>query len=80
MKTLPPYLSETESCSTPEKLAQDTPLKGIRSDYLYTVKEECFNDVTTYDNDAYLNSRNNKRVYAVGSFNDGELQNVKIVH
>ena len=47
---------------SPEKLAQDTPLKGIRSDYFYTVKEERFNGVTTYDNGAYLNSRTNKRV------------------
>ena len=64
----------------PEKGAQDTPLKGIRSDYFYTIKKKCFNDVATEDNGAYLNSRSNKRVYAVGSFNDGELQNVKIVH
>ena len=27
----------------PNKFAQDTPLKGIRSDYLYMIK--CFNDV-----------------------------------
>ena len=64
----------------PEKFPQDTPLKGIRSDYFYTIKKECFHDVTNDDNGAYLNSRSNKRVYAVESFNDGELQNVKIVH
>ena len=64
----------------PKKFAQDAPLKGLRIDYLYTIKKECFNDVTTDNNGAYLNSRSNKRVYTVGSFNDGELQNVKIVH
>ena len=64
----------------PEKFTQDTPLKGIRSDQFYTIKKECFNDVTTDDNGAYLNSRSNKRAYALGVFNDGELQNVKIVH
>ena len=63
-----------------EKFAQDTPLKGIRSDYFYKIKKECFNDITTDNNGAYLNSRSNKRVYALGSFNDGELQNFKIVH
>ena len=37
-----------------KKFAQDTPLKGIRSDYFYTIKKECFNDVivTTDDNGA----------------------------
>ena len=64
----------------PEKFSQDTPLKGVRSDYFYTIKKECFDDVTNDDNGAYLNSRSNKRVYAVESLNDGELQNVKIVH
>ena len=44
----------------PEKGAQDTPLKGIRSDYFYTIKKKCFNDVATEDNGAYLNSRSNK--------------------
>ena len=43
------------------------------------IKKECFNN-TTDNNGAYLNSRRNKRVYSVGAFNDGELQNVKIVH
>ena len=64
----------------PEKFAQDTPLKGIRSDYFYTIKKEWFNEVTIDNNGAYLNSRSNKRVSAVGSFINGELQNVKIVH
>ena len=64
----------------PKKFAQDTPLKGIRSDYSYLIKKECCNDVTMEDdNGAYLNSRSNKRLYAMGSFNDGELQNVKMV-
>ena len=64
----------------PEKFAPDTPLKGFRTDYFYTIKKECFNDVTTDNNGAYLNSRSNKKVYTVGSFNDGELQNVKMLH
>ena len=55
----------------PEKFTRDTPLKGVRSDQFYTIKKECFNDVTTDDNGAYLNSRSNKRVYAFGVFNDG---------
>ena len=63
-----------------KEFAQDTPLKGIKNDYFYAIMKECFNDVTTDDNGTYLNSRSNKKVYAVGSFNDGELQNVKIVH
>ena len=62
----------------PKKFAQDAPLKGLRIDYLYTIKKECFNDVTTDNNGAYLNSRSNKRVYTVGSFNDGKLQIIKI--
>ena len=64
----------------PKKFAQDTPLKGIRSDYFNTIKKECFSDVDTDNNGAYLNSRSNKRVHAVGSFDDEELQNVKIRH
>ena len=63
----------------PEKFAQDTPLKGIRSDYFYMTKT-IFNDVTTDGNGAYLNSRSNKRIYAPGLLNDKELQNVKIIH
>ena len=55
----------------PEKFAPDTPLQGFRTDYFYTIKKECFNDVTTDNNGAYLNSRSNKKVYTVGSFNDG---------
>ena len=55
----------------PKIFAQNTPLKVIRSDYFYTIKKECFNDVTTDDNSAYLKSRNNRRAYAVGSFNHG---------
>ena len=35
----------------PKKFAQDTPLKGIRSDCFYTIKKEGFNDVIiTTDN------------------------------
>ena len=60
-----------------KEFAQDTPLKGIKSDYFYAIMKDY---VTTDDNGTYLNSRSNKKVYAVGSFNDGELQNVKIVH
>ena len=63
-----------------KKFAQDTLLKGIGGDYFYTIKKEYFNDVTTDNSGAYLNLRSNKRVYAVESFNDRELQNVKIVH
>ena len=43
-------------------------------------KKERFNDDTTDDNGAYLNSRSNKRIYAPGLLNDKELQNVKIIH
>ena len=64
----------------PEKFAQDTPLKAIRSDYFYMTKKERFNDDTTDNNGAYLNSRSNKRIYAPGLLNDKELQNVKIIH
>ena len=64
----------------PEKFAQDTPLKAIRSDYFYMTKKERFNDETTDDKCAYLNSRSNKRIYAPGLFNNKELQNVKIIH
>ena len=64
----------------PEKFAQDTPLKGIRSDYFYMTKKECFHDVTTEDNGAYLNWRSNKRVYAPGLLSDEEPENVKIIH
>ena len=62
----------------PKEFAQVTPLKSIRSDYFYTMKKDCFKDVTTDDNGADLNSRSNKRVYTVGSFNDGKLQIIKI--
>ena len=62
----------------PKEFAQDTPLNSIRSDYFYTIKKECFKDVTTDDTGANLNSRSNKRVYTVGSFNDGKLQIIKI--
>ena len=66
-------------CTFDKSEKHDTPLKAIKSDYFYTIKKECFNDVNTDDNGAYLNSRSNKRVYAVELLNDGELQNVKIV-
>ena len=62
----------------PKEFAQDTPLNSIRSDYFYTIKKECFKDVTTDDTGANLNSRSNQRVYTVGSFNDGKLQIMKI--
>ena len=62
----------------PKEFAQDTPLNSIRSDYFYTIKKECFKDVITDDTGANLNSRSNKRVYTVGSFNDGKLQIIKI--
>ena len=53
--------------------------KGVCENYFYTISKEKFNDVTTDDNGAYVNSRSNKRYY-FAEIEDGKLINVKIVH
>ena len=53
--------------------------KGVRRDMFYTIKADLFNETTADDNGVYLNSRSNKKQYAIET-NEGKVTNIKTVH
>ena len=63
----------------PRQYEMETPQKGVRSDMFYTIKADLFNETTTDDNGAYLNSRSNRKQCFIET-NEGKVTNIKIVH
>ena len=64
---------------TPEKFEEVSPLKGIRSNRLYTIKDVTVDDINSDDNGAYINPGSTKKSYHV-RINGNNSVNTKEVH
>ena len=52
----------------PQHYDIEMPQKGVRSDMVYTIYADLFNEATTDNNGAYLNSWSNKKQYFIASY------------
>ena len=62
----------------PEKYEEETPLKNVRENKLYTIRNQTLESITCDDNGAYNKSNGNKRSFYVELKDDGLT--AKIVH
>ena len=59
---------------------EQMPLKGVRTNRLYTIKKSLFNDATTDDNGAYYNSSSTKKKFYVKIDCENRTVESRIVH
>lgn len=63
----------------PEKYEEVTPLKSVRRNKVYTIKNCRLENITCDDNGAYVNNNSNKKLYYVNICEGGDVD-IKIVH